>query len=85
MSIEKIYDYLPNSKEGRTLVGLGMVLFGLFASAAIFTIVLIPLGIVILAYDYEWARNCLRKVRDGLSSLRGRTEAREKSKSKTEG
>lgn len=85
MSIEKIYDYLPKSKEGRTIVGLGMVLFGLFSSAAIFTIVLIPLGVIILAYDYEWARNLLRKVRDGLSSMRSSAEAREKPKSKSEG
>ncbi len=82
MSIERIYDYLPKTKEGRTLVGLAMILFGLFSSAAIFTIVLIPLGIVTLAYDYEWARNLLRKVRDGLSSMGRRSEARGKSSSK---
>jgi len=85
MSIEKIYEYLPKSREGRTLVGLGMIMFGLFSSAAIFTIVLIPLGIIVLAYDYEWARNLLRKVRDGLSSMRSSSEAREKPKSKSEG
>lgn len=82
MSIERIYDYLPSTKEGRTIVGLGMILFGLFASVAIFTIILIPLGIIILAYDYEWARNLLRKIRDGLSSMGRRSEAREKSSSK---
>ncbi|MHA1543784.1 MAG: PGPGW domain-containing protein [Alphaproteobacteria bacterium] len=85
MSIEKIYDYLPSTKEGRTIVGLGMVLFGLFASAAIFTIVLIPLGVVVLAYDYEWARNLLRKVRDGLTSMRKSSDTREKPASKSKG
>ncbi len=78
MSIERIYDYLPNTKEGRTIVGLGLILFGLFTSAGILTVILIPIGIVVLAYDYEWARNLLRKTRDFLSKTRDNHEAREK-------
>lgn len=74
MRIEKIYDYLPHTKEGRTLVGLGMILFGLFTSVGLLTIILIPLGIIVLAYDYEWARNFLRKTRDFLSTLRDRVD-----------
>lgn len=74
MSIEKIYDYLPHTKEGRTLVGLVFILVGLFSSAALITIILIPLGIIVLAYDYEWARNALRKVRDFLSNMREKQE-----------
>ena len=84
MSIEKIYDYLPNTKEGRTIVGLALIVFGLFASVGIFTIVLIPLGIVVLAYDYEWARNALRTVRDWLSRTREKNDARARSKSKSD-
>ncbi len=82
MSIEKIYEYLPSTKEGRTLVGLGLVLFGLFSSAAIFTIILIPLGVIVLAYDYEWARNLLRKVRDLLSSMRKSSDSSAKTSAK---
>lgn len=84
MSIEKIYDYLPHTKEGRTLLGLGLVLFGLFTSVGLITIVLIPLGIIILAYDYEWARNLLRKTRDFLNSLRSRQESTAKARRKTD-
>jgi len=76
MRIEKIYEYLPNTKEGRTILGLGLVLVGLFASAALFTIVLIPLGIIVLAYDYEWARNALRNFRDFLNSIRDKSDSR---------
>ena len=74
MGIERVYDYLPNSKEGRTVVGLLSICIGLFASGAILTIVLIPLGIVVLAYDYEWARNLLRRVRDWLGGARERSD-----------
>ncbi len=74
MGIEKVYDYLPKSKEGRTVVGLLFIVVGLFASGAILTIVLIPLGIVVLAYDYEWARNILRRVRDWLNGARKRSD-----------
>jgi len=74
MGIEKVYDYLPKSKEGRTVIGLLLIVVGLFASGAILTIVLIPLGIVVLAYDYEWARNILRRVRDWLNGARKRSD-----------
>ena len=74
MGIEKVYDYLPKSKEGRTVIGLLSICIGLFASGAILTIVLIPLGIVVLAYDYEWARNILRRVRDWLNGARKRSD-----------
>jgi len=74
MGIEKLYDYLPKSKEGRTMIGLLLIIVGLFASGAILTIVLIPLGIVVLAYDYEWARNILRRVRDWLNGARKRSD-----------
>ncbi len=74
MGIEKVYDYLPKSKEGRTVIGLMLIVVGLFASGAILTIVLIPLGIVVLAYDYEWARNILRRVRDWLNGARKRSD-----------
>ncbi|GEM_PF-5865000 len=74
MGIEKVYDYLPKSKEGRTAIGLLLIVVGLFASGAILTIVLIPLGIVVLAYDYEWARNILRRVRDWLNGARKRSD-----------
>ncbi len=74
MGIEKVYDYLPKSKEGRTVIGLLSICIGLFASGAILTIILIPLGIVVLAYDYEWARNILRRVRDWLNGARKRSD-----------
>lgn len=74
MGIEKVYDYLPKSKEGRTMIGLLLIVVGLFASGAILTIILIPLGIVVLAYDYEWARNILRRVRDWLNGARKRSD-----------
>ena len=74
MGIEKVYDYLPKSKEGRTVIGLLSICIGLFASGAILTIVLIPLGIVVLAYDYEWARNILRRVRGWLNGARKRSD-----------
>ncbi len=74
MGIEKVYEYLPKSKEGRTVIGLLLICIGLFASGAILTIVLIPLGIVVLAYDYEWARNILRRVRDWLNGARKRSD-----------
>ncbi len=76
MGIEKIYDYLPNSKEGRTVVGLLLICIGLFTSAAILTIILIPLGIVVLAFDYAWARKILRGVRDFLNNTRQKHERR---------
>ena len=74
MGIERVYDYLPNSKEGRTVIGLLSICIGLFASGAILTIILIPLGIVILAFDYEWARNILRRVRGWLNGARERSD-----------
>jgi len=78
MTIDKLYDYLPKTREGRTMVGLGCIVVGLMASAAILTIILIPLGIAVLAFDYEWARNILRRVRDFLNNTREKVEARQK-------
>ena len=78
MAMDKLYNYLPKSREGRTVVGLGLILFGLFTSATILTIVLIPLGIAVLAFDHEWARNILRRVRDFLNGARKSHEARPK-------
>ena len=83
MGIEKIYDHLPKSKRGRTVVGLLLVCFGLFTSAALLTIILIPLGIVVLAFDHAWARNILRKVRDFLNGARLRFEARRNDRQKS--
>jgi len=74
VGIEKLYDHLPKTKEGRTMVALVLICIGLFASGAILTIILIPLGIVVLAYDYEWARNILRRFRDWLNGVRDRSE-----------
>ena len=77
MGVEKLYDYLPKSRKGRTMVGLGLIIFGLFSSAAILTIILIPLGIVVLAFDHAWARKILKGVRDGLNRMRRHFEAEE--------
>ncbi len=76
MGVEKLYDYLPKSRKGRTMVGLGLVIFGLFSSATILTIILIPLGIVVLAFDHAWARSILRCVRDWLNRIRARFETK---------
>jgi len=83
MTIDKLYDYLPKTREGRTMVGLGLIVFGLMSSAAILTIILIPLGIAVLAFDYEWARNILRRVRDFLNNTRDKHERRQKDTSES--
>lgn len=75
MSIEKLYEKIP-TKEGRTFVGLFLIVLGLVSSAALLTVIFIPLGIAILAFDYEWARNILRWVRDTLTALREKFENR---------
>jgi len=55
----------------------------LSTSASILTIILIPLGIAVLAFDHEWARNILRKVRDWLNGARESHERRQKGNNKS--
>lgn len=73
---DKIHEKLPDNRTGRTVIGLALIVFGLMAFLPIFTILFIPLGIAVLAFDHEWARNILRRTRDFLTRARQRHEAR---------
>ena len=73
---DKIHAKLPDNKAARTFIGLGLIVLGLFAFLPIFTVLFIPVGIAILAFDHEWARNILRRVRDFLHRARQRSDAK---------
>lgn len=75
-SFDKVYDKLPKSRGARTLIGAGLIVCGLFGFLPVLSFLLIPIGIAVLAFDHEWARNILRKVRDWLSQARNRHEAK---------
>jgi len=76
MTFDRVYDKLPKSRGGRTVIGAGLIILGLFGFLPILSFLLIPIGIAILAFDHEWARKVLRSVRDFLTRMRQRYEAR---------
>jgi len=73
---DKIHAKLPDNRAARTLIGLGLIVLGLFGFLPILTILFIPIGIAVLAFDHEWARRVLRKTRDFLHRARQRSDAR---------
>lgn len=73
---DKVHEKLPNNRTARTIIGLGLIIMGLLAFLPVFTILFIPVGIAILAFDHEWARNWLRKTRDFLHRARQRSDAK---------
>ena len=76
MTFDRIYDKLPKSRNGRTFIGAGLIILGLFGFLPILSFLLIPIGIAVLAFDHEWARKVLRSVRDFLTRMRQRHEAK---------
>lgn len=76
MTFDQIHDKLPKSRGGRTAIGVGLIILGLFGFLPVLSFLLIPIGIAILAFDHEWARGVLRSVRDFLTRIRQRSDAR---------
>ncbi len=77
--VDRIYKHLPKNKLGRMIVGVVLIILGIFGFLPILGFWMIPLGIAVLAFDFEFARTILRKIRDGLTWLRLRLEGRRRS------
>ncbi len=74
--VERFERHLPNNKPGRIIVGVVLIILGFFGFLPILGFWMIPLGIAVLAFDFEFARTILRKIRDGLTWLRLRLDGR---------
>lgn len=74
--VDRIYKHLPKNKLGRIIVGVVLIILGFFGFLPILGFWMIPLGIAVLAFDFEFARTILRKVRDSLTWLRLRLDSR---------
>lgn len=77
--VDRIYKHLPKNKLGRIIVGVVLIILGFFGFLPILGFWMIPLGIAVLAFDFEFARTILRKVRDSLTWLRLRLDSRRRS------
>ncbi len=74
--VERFEKHLPKNKLGRIIVGFVLIILGFFGFLPILGFWMIPLGIAVLAFDFEFARAILRKIRDGLTWLRLRLDGR---------
>lgn len=68
--VERIHKHLPKNKLGRTIIGVIFIILGFFGFLPILGYWMILVGLAILAFDFEFARAALRKIRDALTWLR---------------
>ncbi len=74
--VDRFEKHLPKNKLGRIIVGFVLIILGFFGFLPILGFWMIPLGIAVLAFDFEFARAILRKIRDSLTWLRLRLDGR---------
>ncbi len=74
--VDRFEKHLPKNKLGRIIVGFVLIILGFFGFLPILGFWMIPLGIAVLAFDFEFARAILRKIRDSLTWLRLRLDSR---------
>ena len=74
--VDRFEKHLPKNKLGRMIVGVVLIILGFFGFLPILGFWMIPLGIAVLAFDFEFARAILRKIRDSLTWLRLRLDGR---------
>ena len=73
--VDRFEKHLPNNKIGRLIVGVVLIFLGFLGFLPILGFWMIPLGIAVLAFDFEFARVILRKIRSSLTWLRLRLDS----------
>lgn len=53
---------LPASRIARTAVGAGLIMGGVLGFLPVVGFWMIPLGVMVLSYDFPWARRARRRV-----------------------
>jgi hypothetical protein len=62
LKIWKLEFRLPQSRLGRTLVGIGLILGGVFSFLPLLGVWMLPLGVYLLSHDFHVVRRLRRKA-----------------------
>jgi hypothetical protein len=53
---------MPRSRAARIAIGVALVVFGIFGFLPILGFWMIPLGLLVLSYEFTWARRLRRRL-----------------------